>query len=320
MTSPNLTSAADSVLDSPARKFPHVSSRHPVLYCVILLLIPLAAMVATLFIVRTSWFLLRSGNPYIATVGFGATLHNASCDVLIDGDSTAMVGIIPRIITQQTGLSSCNIAEFAGMEQVNGHLTLNQFLANNPRPKYIVFVYVPESLRSHEEWSPVSHFEAILYRLRTQPDAAFFHALLTHPGDTFSSWTLALRLAVLAPIHRSPCPPEVLAQRSVNRGWFEVPGRVLDSCQMPESYTQPDATYIDSLRRQFGANGTPGPRRRHPRARLRARLQFFHPWPRRDRRQSTAEVSHLPLQQQRSAPPYPRGRRALQSADRHPNQ
>ncbi len=248
---PQLTQATDST----ARKFPPVLSRHPVLYCLVVVGIPIAAMIATVFIMRTAWFLPRSGNTYIATVGYAAGLHNLSCDVLIDGDSTAMVGVIPAVITRQTGLSACNIAEFAGMEQVNGRMMLNHFLANNPRPRYIVFVYPPESLKPHDQWTPVSHFEALLFRLRTQPDAAFLHSLLTHPTDILSSWTLGLRLVAQAPFHK-PMSEQTLRQREEGLGWLDVPGRILTTCGQPESLTPPDPAYVAGLRSQFGVDGT----------------------------------------------------------------
>lgn len=191
--------------DPIGRKFPPVHSGHPVWYCLIAVSIPLAALIGSALAMRSAWFPPRSGNTYIATVGYGASLHNVSCDVLIDGDSTAMVGVIPEVITRQTGLSSCNIAEFAGMEQVNGRLILDEFLKNNPRPKYIVFVYVPESLSPHDQWTQVSHFEAILFRWRTHPDLALLQTLLSHPKN--SSRHGPSDFALLRPLcSTGPCP------------------------------------------------------------------------------------------------------------------
>ena len=68
---------------------------HPALYCILLVAIPLAAIVASLVIIRSSWFASRSGNLYLATIGYGATLHNRSCDVVIAGDSSGLVDVLP---------------------------------------------------------------------------------------------------------------------------------------------------------------------------------------------------------------------------------
>jgi hypothetical protein len=212
-------------------------------------------MAATLFVMRTEWFPPRSGNTYIATVGYGSKLHHASCDVLISGDSSALVGVVPAVITQQTGLSACNIAEFGGMEEVSGRLLLDEYLKNNARPKILVFVYVPENLTRRDEWTAVSHFEAILYRLRNHPDGALVRALLMHPKELFSCWTLGIRLVGQAFVTR-PVPMAVLKQRETDRGWLAVPGAVLTKCLPGGLRRAPSADYTNALRTEYAVGGT----------------------------------------------------------------
>jgi hypothetical protein len=237
------------------RSFPTILGRHPVFYCILLLLIPACAMVATLFAMRTEWFQPRAGNTYIATVGYGAQLRNASCDVLIDGDSSALTGVVPEIITRETGLSACNIAEFGGMEQVNGRLILDEYLQHNARPKFLVFVYVPENLFPQEEWTSVSHFEAILYRMRNHPDSTLIRGLVAHPKELFSFWTLGMRLVGQA--FFTPALPEAIRRaRDASHGWLAVPGSVLSSCVTEALVRSPSADYINALRTQYSVEQT----------------------------------------------------------------
>jgi hypothetical protein len=237
------------------RSFPVILGRNPVFYCILLLLIPASAMVASLFAMRTDWFPPRAGNTYIATVGYGSQLRNASCDVLIDGDSSALTGVVPEIITRETGLSACNIAEFGGMEQVNGRLILDEYLKHNARPKFLVFVYVPENLFPQEEWTSVSHFEALLYRMRNHPDGTLVRGLLAHPKELFSFWTLGMRLVGQA--FFAPALSEALLRgRETSHGWLAVPGSVLSSCLPGALVRAPNADYIRALRTQYGVAST----------------------------------------------------------------
>ena len=237
------------------RSFPVIEGRHPIFYCILLLLIPVAAMVASLFAMRTDWFPPRAGNTYIATVGYGSRLRNVSCDVLINGDSSALVGVVPEVITRQTGLSACNIAEFGGMEEVNGRLLLDEYLKNNARPKFLVFVYAPENLTPRDRWTSVSHFEGILYKLRNHPDGALVRTLLLHPKELFQFWTLGMRLVGQAFITQ-PLPLAVQTARVTNRGWLAVPGAVLSRCQSGSLLRPPDANYTRALHNEYAVGGT----------------------------------------------------------------
>ena len=65
-----------------------------------------------------------------------------------------MVGVIPQVIEQRTGLTACNIAEVAGVQSINGMAVTDAYLQHNQRPKYIVFLYAPEKLDRAEGAGP----------------------------------------------------------------------------------------------------------------------------------------------------------------------
>ena len=89
---------------------------------------------------------LRAGNTYVANLGYGATLYGVDCQVVVSGDSSAMVGVDPGLIRRRTGLNTCNIGEFEGMTILNGTMVVDRYLAQNAKPRFLVFRYTPEDL------------------------------------------------------------------------------------------------------------------------------------------------------------------------------
>ncbi|ADW67554.1 hypothetical protein [Granulicella tundricola] len=151
--------------------FPASSSRRRslVLYLLPLILVPYLLLLIALFLVPSRWLAVRSGNTYLANLGYGATLHHADCQIVVYGDSTAMVGIDPAVLRERTGLSACNIAEFEGMTILNGTMIVDQYLAQNQRPKYLVFLYTPEDFQPESQRAMVGMFEGLTWRFGQPP-------------------------------------------------------------------------------------------------------------------------------------------------------
>jgi hypothetical protein len=109
--------------------------------------VPLMLLALAFPIVRSPYF-IKYGDLYWLTAQndlFEA--HNRPCDVLIYGDSTAMSGLDPAIISRATGLSTCNIASTGGVLAVMGLEPLDEYLSRNPRPKFLVLNFAPGSFR-----------------------------------------------------------------------------------------------------------------------------------------------------------------------------
>ena len=164
-------------------------------------------------IVPSNWFVERSGSTYLANFAYGDTLHDRKCQIVIYGDSTAMVGVDPSVLTARTGLTACNIAEFEGMTMVTGTLLVDRFLAHNPRPKYLVFLFAPEDLSIPRQWERVSTFEATSWIVRHDLSLHTVALLAAHPSATFAWAEQGLRMAALR-LGRKPFPPETAQIRS----------------------------------------------------------------------------------------------------------
>jgi hypothetical protein len=217
---------------------------------------PVLLLVAACFVVPSRWLALHAENTYLANLGYGATLHGADCAVVIYGDSSAMVGVNPKIIQARTGLSACNIAEFEGMTILNGTMVLDRYLAQNKRPRYLIFLYTPEDYDPGSQRRTVGMFEATTWRMRQGNKLAGVVALMRYP-DEFFGWTeQGLRLAV----ERSRTPEASAAVqnfRTARDGQLPLEGPVMTQCESivrPKSV--PDVAWMDGLKTQYGVDGT----------------------------------------------------------------
>jgi hypothetical protein len=236
------------------RHEPVASSTRLRLYVAVLCVFPFALIAFTLWWVTTDTYLRHIPFPYLSNTGYGSKLHNANCDVVIDGDSTALVGILPRIIHERTGLKTCNIAEVAGIKLVSGNIVLDDYLAHNRPPRVLVFLFAPENLTPPQQWISVGEFEGWFYRVRFHRDRVFWHNMLHNPDDAFANVELAFRNG-LQWLPKHPRASE-LTTREQNDGFVTEPGPPLTRCAGDTIIRPPDPTWLNFLRSHYGVNGT----------------------------------------------------------------
>ena len=229
--------------------------RGSALYLLPIVLLPLLLLASAFVVIPSRWFAMRSGNNYLPTIGYGAGLSGRNCQVLIYGDSTAMVGVDPKIIEAQTGLTACNIAEFAGFTLVSGTLPVDRFLARNPRPKFIVFVYGPEDLSHPRSWDHVSTFEAITDRVAREKNWDTAVVLATHPNETLSWAEQGMRFA-LQRLRTKPMAEAQAHVREGDLGQFKVAAPDLTTCGEDAREYAPDPAWVARFRSRYAVDGT----------------------------------------------------------------
>ena len=77
----------------------------PVLYSVSFLLVPVSYLFTVFALSSTPavfYWLARTYYPGLGSVGYGATLKGADCDIVVYGDSTALTGIDPYMVQSIT--------------------------------------------------------------------------------------------------------------------------------------------------------------------------------------------------------------------------
>ena len=213
--------------------------------------------------VKAPDFLISLRDPMIAVQEKPFLMHNVSCEVLVFGDSTALTGVDARVIAADTGLTACNIAVTWPVISMLDTMPLDDFLAHNPRPKYIVLQFDPLAFydRSNVELNfGLAGPFATMIRQRSRLQAAWFIAKNLSLGMNFY-WT-----AFLSSVH--PHPDQTAAFHRVydgrlkdfmdNGGPLTIQSPTLTRCgnlfQFPS--IPPDAKWIASMRTRYQKSGT----------------------------------------------------------------
>lgn len=228
----------------------------PKVFCAAIVLLPCLLLFLAFPIARTEEFALRSQDLYLTNLGYGLTLDHAKCDVMIYGDSSALTGIDPAVIEQQTGLKTCNIAEYEGVFELYRLLIPDEVLRRNDPPRFLVMAFCPWNLAPYDDWAKSTTYEAILLRLRFLPNLKTAFVLAEHPSQTFDFLTRTLRMAVTAPAH-AEMTSETARYRQDHQGFMPRPGeRMADCSSFSDRLRAPDARWIEEMRRRYAVKGT----------------------------------------------------------------
>jgi len=220
------------------------ASRNSLRYVALLFFVPLAFFFCLCFLLPTRWLAARSGDPYLANLGYGASLHQSNCDIVLDGDSTAEVGLDPAIFEQQLHLKTCNIAEPDGVRVLNGNAILDQYLAQNAPPRVILFLFNAPNLNPTASPGDIGLFEGFSYRMR-QPHAVAF---ALHHASLALKWIRGgIPLVARSLIHSQPSP-----SREATQGRLALEGAPRHACASLSMPAPPDIAWLNSLRRNYG--------------------------------------------------------------------
>lgn len=231
------------------------------------LCLPLLVLFLAFPLARTNWFLHHNGYPPLRSVGYGDRLKQANCDVVIFGDSTALVGLEPSVVERATGLTACNIAEGMPLLIVNGFTPLDHYLRQNRPPRYLVFMFLPRDFHGIQEWGePV---EGIGYLLRYDLTSQSILKLMLHSSKSFEFAQWAWRAVVTDLVQSAELSLSVTPKRSDTKEdpederirrkgaynpYHKAPG---NACMGPKEAPLPaQAGWIEETRRRYGVNGT----------------------------------------------------------------
>jgi hypothetical protein len=225
------------------------------LYVLAVVCFPFLLIVGTIVWMSLPVYANRAHYAYLADTGYGMRLKHADCDVVVYGDSTALVGIEPKVIEERTGLKTCNLAEVAGVQMVNGLIVLDTYLKNNRAPQFIVFNYAPENLTPATSWKEVSTFEGDFFALKYRSDAVFWRTFLSEPNELITDAELGFRTGVQW-LFTPKLPASLLQIRDSSHGRVPEPAPLLTACPAVIAERTPDAAWLASLRQKYGTDGT----------------------------------------------------------------
>lgn len=156
-------------------------------YCLLLLLLPLLGIPSSIALGRSDFFLHHGASVWVRSDDAVFDMHDRRCDVVVFGDSTAMTGINPEIVEQQTGLRTCNIAVTNAVMAVTGNMTLDHFLAHNGRPRVILLQLSPDDFQQgNHAWRNTIYPEGVLELLRHGAPGEARRVLLAHPQEAIA--------------------------------------------------------------------------------------------------------------------------------------
>jgi hypothetical protein len=229
-------------------------------FSLVLVGLPVLLLAAAIPIARSHWFMEHAVPPYLRMLDAESDIHDRHCDVLIFGDSTALTGLMPWVVQQDTGLTTCSVAQTKGSIGVNGLRFLREYLERNPAPRVLVLAFSPEDWRPIHTWSEVAYSEGVLQLVRHDSVRSYLPILLHHPSETigFATFVYKSTLESIATHGRSATWPR---SGSVRDGHMTLPASAESRClttptTVPGPSFTPVPDYARSLRREFTTSAT----------------------------------------------------------------
>jgi hypothetical protein len=154
------------------------------LYCLMVVLLPLLAIPVFIGLGKSDFFVHHGASVWVQSNDAVFDMQDRDCDVLVYGDSTAMTGIDPAVVSRNTGFRTCNIAVTNAVLAVTGNLTLDHYLHQNARPKVLVIQLSPDDFQQENRlWKHTIYAEGLLEQLRHGSPAESRRVLFTHPHE-----------------------------------------------------------------------------------------------------------------------------------------
>ncbi len=200
-------------------------------------------------------------DPLTSVLDIPFSWKGLNCDVVVYGDSTTITGVDPRVITAGTGMSACNIASIRDVTDATGTFPLDRYLANNRRPRYIVFEYAPDFFFRRTDWDDIGAYAPFVLLLRQHATARAAWLMLVHPKSTLRFVLPTLRdhyqrKGELPRLHSIYDP--VIAKYESSKGLFTTAEHPMNFCEEPPRplFGKLDPRWAEDLRRQYAKSGT----------------------------------------------------------------
>jgi hypothetical protein len=227
-------------------------------YCLLLLLLPLLAIPFFIALGRSNFFLRHGASIWVQANDAIFDMHDRRCDVVVFGDSTAMTGINPEVVEDQTGFRTCNIAVTNAVLAVTDNLTLDHYLSHNARPRVLLVQLSPDAFqRENHAWRRTIYAEGLLELLRHGSPAEARHVLLTHPQESIAFAGYAAGFSAFYGIkdlwfHVTRFRPEVDTM-TVRNGFFTPPAPARTFCDPAPTLSDAgqDTAFSRSLVNQY---------------------------------------------------------------------
>jgi hypothetical protein len=215
-------------------------------YCILLLLLPLVAIPAFIRLGCSDFFLRHGASVWVQSNDAVFEMRDRNCDVLIFGDSTAMTGINPEVVERNTGFKTCNISVTNAVLAVTHNLTLNNYLANNSKPRVLLVQLSPDGFQPvANSWKQTVYAEGLLELLRHGTPAESRRVLMTHPQESIAFAGYAAGFSAYYAVkdiwfHATNLRSEE-DEVTIQNGFFTPPAPARTSCEPDAKFSDPAA-------------------------------------------------------------------------------
>ncbi len=227
------------------------------------------ALAFSLWASAQPWFFYHAADPLLENFGYSHRAYGMRCDILISGDSTALADFVPSVIEQRTGLKTCNVSEMRSIQDFVGtHYTIDDYLAHNPAPRFIVTGWTPSDFNLEHPPLLSTQPDSYAYAMQNHRDVWLWKAMLARPKPAlaFVTWAESALLEDTAErlfgLHGKQSKMDERARRSAMQGMYYVPAPAQTSCIddrdlkfRPSTYEQ-NAASVAAFRRHYETPST----------------------------------------------------------------
>jgi hypothetical protein len=232
-------------------------------YLTALLLMPVLALLLTFpFAASESFLRVSRRELWHATHYRYMQPQQQNCDVVIAGDSSGMIGVDPNVLQARTGWKTCNVALPYVATAVAGTRVLDDYLAHNRAPRFIVFHFSSNHLRRPQIDEDNGIVDAWLMADEHFPASEAARLFLTHPRDSLrfaaAVWKEFLATQqVLRPDWRGATYRRDMQEQAAQRGWMpqrSTTPEVVCGWQAPPIHIE--RSYLDTLVKHYTRGAT----------------------------------------------------------------
>lgn len=182
-----------------------------------------------------------------------------NADVVIWGDSSAFLGIDPRLINARLGIHSVVLPSTVGSLPVIGDAPLRSYLSRHPKPRLIVLYFSPWNL-DFTQTAPGRLFEGEEMMMRHQSWQEIFRFDLRHPLELVSFpvklYSTFGSKMVMAILHRQSRAQETDAALG-HAPYVEPFGPLSNLCRIPSEFAKMTSERsVEELRQRYQTPGT----------------------------------------------------------------
>ncbi len=228
-------------------------------YMLLVFLIPLIFYPLPFFIATSTNYEHWATSQWGPMLEYAYDTHPKNADVLIFGDSSAFIGISPKILNAGLGIDSVVLPDSIGSIPVTRDAPLRAYLAHNRPPKLLVLYFSAWNL-DFAHIAKVRQFEGEEMMLRHGSPAEIVHFTLHHPTEMlqfpfrlYSTFGPKMIAAALHHVNREEATADSLGHADYNDASYPP---LQPDCTLPASYL--DQTGMGSVQELVQRYHTPG--------------------------------------------------------------